>query len=540
MNTTINTSDASQQNLFQNFKLLNKTLWIYLSLFSALLMNLSFPYPGFSFLAWVSLVPLFFVIMTCGFKKAILASLITGFAFNIIYILWMKEYKHPAALSGGVFTEMLFFFLSVTLSWILFSNSKIKKFKFLRVFALTAGWVTIDYLKTIGFLAFPWGILGYSQYKNLILIQSASVFGVWGVNFLIVYCNAALTSTLIEYISEKKIRINRVHLTIVIILGLITVLYGLRKIKEEKVRKFRTKRAALIQANFDPWSPQLEENIALEIELTRKALKYNPDFIVWTESSVPFPYEFYLSKNHTFAKIVHDFIVSVNKPFLFGSLEFAGTYENREFSGDYYNAGIFYNNGILSGVYRKIHLVPFGEWFPYGRIFPFVTIILDSAGAGAFTPGEDFMVFDAGDFKFSVLICFEDVFGNLTRKFIPGRTELFINITNDAWTGSEKAEVQHFSMAVFRTIETRRSLIRAANGGVTACINPYGRILRELNLFSSDFLICDVPIVEVDEVTIYSRYGDFFPQFILMLVIIEFIYIITKKVIDRIKKKNKM
>ena len=95
-------------------------------------------------------------------------------------------------------------------------------------------------------------------------------------------------------------------------------------------------------------------------------------------------------------------------------------------------------------------------------------------------------------------------------------------------------------MSVFRTIETRRSLIRAANGGVTVCINPYGRILRELNLFSSDFLICDVPIVEADEVTIYSIYGDFFPQFILMLVFIEFIYIITKKVIDRIKKKNKM
>ncbi|MBA7664926.1 Apolipoprotein N-acyltransferase [subsurface metagenome] len=522
------------------FNFLNKYSWFFLSLFSALLLILSFPSPGYSFLAWVAVVPLIVIVMTESFKKIILSSLITGVVFNIVYLIWIKDYKHPASLPGSVFTEMMFFSFSVLLSWFLYRNLKLKRMKFLREFVFAAGWLTIDYMKTIGYLAFPWGILGYSQYENLILIQTASIFGVWGITFIIIYCNTTLASAIIEYITTKKLKSNLINVCIIVLLCAFSISFGILKILEEKHKEYRSIRTALIQANFDPWSPKLDENISKEISLTQQALKLNPDLIVWSESSVPFPYEYYLKRGNKHALRVHNFIGSVKKPFVFGSIEFDGEYENGKFHGDFYNVAIFYNKGKLQEVYRKIHLVPFGEWFPFDKIFPFVARILENAGAGDFTPGEDYVIFDAEKFKFSVLICFEDVFGNLIRKFIPEKTELFINVTNDAWTGSEKAAVQHFSISIFRTIENRRSLIRAANGGVTAYINPYGRVIDSLELFTSDYLVCDVLLGEKDEVTFYSRYGDFFPWLILILVCTLIIFIFTKKVIDRMKKLNNM
>jgi apolipoprotein N-acyltransferase len=518
-------------------KLLNKFLWIFLSLFSALLLNLSFPYPGYSWLAWISLVPFFIILFTEKLKRVTLSALITGVLFNVVYLDWMKEYKHVASLPGGVFAEMLFFLFATLLFWFLSRNLKST---WLRAFVCTAGWFVIDYLKTIGFLGFPWGIIGYSQYRNLLMIQNASVLGVWGIDFIILYCNVTIALLIVEIIRSSPPKPSPINLYILGGFLLLAVVFGVIKLGEEKKGEFRKVRAGVIQANFDPWSPQVEENLSKEFNLTMKALKYDPDLIVWSESSVPFPYEYYLKRGNTHAVKVHNFIRYVNRPFLFGSIEFDGTYENGEFRGDFYNVAIFYNQDALRTMYRKIHLVPFGEWFPFDRLFPFVERILEAAGAGDFKPGKEYVVFDAGEFRFSVLICFEDVFGNLTRGFIPGKPELFINVTNDAWTGSEKAEVQHFSLSVFRTVETRRSLLRVANGGVTACINPYGRVIDMLPLFTSDYLVCDVPLGDKDDKTFYTRFGDIFPQIAAIVICVFFLVTVLKKVIDRMKKKNNM
>ena len=318
------------------------------------------------------------------------------------------------------------------------------------------------------------------------------------------------------------------------------VITGYNKLSEEKKQNFKSVRAALIQANFDPWSPDLRGNIKTEFGLTRKALEFDPELIVWSESSVPFLYEYYLKRDHEVALEIDNFIRTLGIPFLFGTIEYGDEDAEESLKGNYYNVAVFYNNGKLDDVYRKIHLVPFGEWFPYKRIFPFVVTILENAGAGDFTPGKEYLVLDAGDFKFNVLICFEDVFGDLARKFIPGGSEFFINVTNDAWTGSRKAEVQHFSLSIFRTIENRRSMVRAANGGVTVCVNPYGRVLDSIELFTTDFLVCDIPVIDSEITTIYSRYGDFLPRFFVIFIMIEIFFVITKKMIDRKQKKNKM
>jgi apolipoprotein N-acyltransferase len=366
------------------------------------------------------------------------------------------------------------------------------------------------------------------------------VFGVWGIDALVLYANAVLAALIAGWAgggsAAAAIRSRAFSICAFCALFAASAVYGVFAVKGEEKAGYDTKRVALIQTNFDPWSPRLKENLEREIELTREALSRDPDLIVWSESSVPFPYRFYLERNNRYARLVHDFILSVKKPFLIGTLEFEGSYGNGTYHGDWYNVAVFYDREGLQGSYRKIHLVPFGEWFPFDRVFPFVKKILEDAGAGDFVPGTDFTVFDAGSFRFSALVCFEDVFGDLTRRFMSGNPGVLVNVTNDAWSGSRKAEVQHFSQSVFRAVENRVGLARAANGGVTACVDTCGRVTGSIELFTSSMLVCDVPVGRGRK-TFYVRHGDLPARVVLFLAAAALLAVFAKKVIDR-KRKN--
>lgn len=497
--------------------------WLLLSLCSAILLIFTFPSPAFPVLGWIALVPLFIVIQQERFVRVLGSAVLTSLVFNVFYIWWVKEYKHPLALSGAVFAEIVYFVPAVLLSRFLFQNvgyitvagrrarrKRRRTVEYLRPLMIPLGWIALDYLKTIGFLSFPWGILAYSQFRNRIFIQSASVFGIWGVDFIMLYWNAVVSFFILHLVSGRRdlLHIGMMHGLIGVLLIGSSYVYGVIKLSEEKKGFGEYKRIALIQANLDPWTPQVQQNLAVEMKLTRDALAHDPDIVIWSESSVPFYYRYHLQKGNKYAKRVHDFVVDTGVPFVFGTVDFEGERIDGKYLGDFYNVAIYYNGDVLKDVYRKIHLVPFGEWFPYGRIFPFVKTILENAGAGDFEPGRQFTIFKSGELHFNVLICFEDAFGNLARKFVIRGSGLIVNITNDAWTGSAKAEIQHYIKAIFRSIENRRSLVRAANGGVTACVNPYGREIARLPLFTSDYLVCDVPVYNDGPVTFYSRFGD--------------------------------
>jgi apolipoprotein N-acyltransferase len=508
-------------------------IWISLSVSSAVLLNLSFPNPGVSILAWIALIPFYLVLMTGSLKRAVVGGIITGFFFNIIYLFWVKEYKHPASLPGAVIGEMGYFLIAVILSWFLYHHAPFREL------ALPLGWLSIDYLKTVGYLAFPWGILGYSQYSNLFIIQSASIFGVWGISFIIYYFNATAALLAADIIAKKSRRRSAVNGAVVCGLILLSVFFGFQKLKETQP-ELQTKRIALIQPNFDPWSPDIEGNIMSEVNLTQRALEADPDLIVWSESSVPFLFDFYLRQNYKYAHLVHNYFTSIRRPVLFGTTEFVGEYREGEFYGDFYNVAVYYNIGKKQGVYRKIHLVPFGEWFPYKKLFPWVARILEEAGAGDFRPGTEYSVFKCDGLKFSALVCYEDVFGNLAREFVRKGSRLLVNVTNDAWTNSPKFEQQHFSISVFRSIENRVSLARCANGGVTACVDPYGRVIGRLPIFTADLLVCDVPVSEDGQLTFYSRHGDLLPWLIIAAVFALVSFSAVKKLIDTMRNKNNM
>jgi apolipoprotein N-acyltransferase len=179
-----------------------------------------------------------------------------------------------------------------------------------------------------------------------------------------------------------------------------------------------------------------------------------------------------------------------------------------------YNAAVMYRGDTESGVYRKIHLVPFTESFPWAKQLPGVYQMIIDAGNYMWKKGTEYTVFDTGKFKFSTPICFEDSFGQPSRGFVQHGAQVIVNITNDAWSNSEAAQMQHAAMAAFRAVENRRSLVRATATGQTCAFDPSGRLLGMAEPFKQVNLIADVPIVKSSDpqgTTFYTLHGDFLP-----------------------------
>jgi len=171
-----------------------------------------------------------------------------------------------------------------------------------------------------------------------------------------------------------------------------------------------------------------------------------------------------------------------------------------------YNAAIVFEAGKEIGIYRKLHLVPFTEHFPYEKQLPAVYKALRDADTHFWKKGTEATIFNAAGIRFATPICFEDTFGYLSRRFVLGGAQVIVNMTNDAWAHSLPAQMQHMGMAVFRAVENRRSLVRATASGQTCGIAPDGRIIAMAKAFDEVQLTVDVPVV--DTVTLYTRYGD--------------------------------
>lgn len=514
-----------------------------LAILSGVLLYVSFSFRVFSFLIWFSLTPIFVLILIeKRYSKTLLYLTLTSFTFYFFYLFWMRNYKHPAALPGGILTTTIFFLIAgigVKILVDFIKKSGIRRVFWPDVMVISCWWLFVDYLKSRGFLAFPWGIPGYSLYAELFMIQSASIFGVWGIDFLILLVNAIVSYFVYTFFASRVIKKDvMAGFCVVALLVLVNCFYGLITLKKADEKTIsgsapgKSLKVCLLQPNFDPWNPDVVKNLTLEFKLTREALREDPELIVWSESSVPFLYEFNLRRKSRYAIMVDRFFRSIRKPVIFGTLEFDGYVENNNFYGDLYNVALFYKEGRLEERYRKIHLVPFGEWFPYDRLFPFVDKSMKKAGVEEFTPGKEYTVFKLNGISVNPLICFEDVFGDLTRRFVLEGSQVLVNVTNDAWTGSVDAEWQHFSISIFRAIENRRPLVRSANGGITAGIDPWGRIIGIIEPFTTNYLIVDVPIIEPEMITFYTKYGDVLPKVAIAGVFFLILFAIFKKIVD--------
>lgn len=479
---------------------------------SGKILVLCFPIFGLYLMAWVALVPFFLSLYNKTLKQAFAAGFFFGIPYFFGTLYWIyHSINHYGGISfpgsiGIVILLCLYLSLYPGLFAVLFALT-IRKTQLPALLIAPVFWVVLDFLRTYIFTGFPWSSIGYSQYQFLSVIQIADITGIYGVSFLVVAFNGAISDLFLLRRRIKDMPLFPLSYTLagfavlVALLG-ITVLYGQMKLGEQ--RDGKQFRASIIQGNIEQdrkWDPVYQDAV-IEIykDLTLNAAGGSPSIIVWPETAVPFFFSTDLARSDD----LKNFQRRLNSHLLFGSVLIKGKKDNRSLLSN--SAILLDENGKMIYAYDKIHLVPFGEYVPLQKILFFIDKLV--VGIGDYAHGKEYLRAGTAFGAFAPLICYEIIFPGLVRKFYYNGGDFIVNITNDAWFGETSGPYQHFSMAVFRAVENRKPVIRAANTGISGFIDSNGRINAQTALFQKAVLSSEV---KTDSTTsFYSRYGDLF------------------------------
>ncbi len=349
-------------------------------------------------------------------------------------------------------------------------------------------WVATEWLRAWLGWDFPWVLLGSSQSSVLPVVQLASVTGVYGLSALV-----ALTGTAAAVLALGGRAADRRGALAVAALVVVVVAAGSWRVARGTLLQAGMPiRVGLLQGNVpqdDKWNPALRgEILDRYVNLSRQAIGAGAQLVVWPEASTPFFFEL----DAVMAAPVRRLAVESRVPFLVGTDEFArGTNGQPD---RYYNTAVLVGpDGRSRETYRKVQLVPFGEYVPFKRLLFFVGPLIEAVSD--FTPGTDLKVFEIEGSRFSVAICYEAVYGRIAQTFVSRGSELLMTITNDAWFNRSSAAEQHFEQAALRAVEQGRYLVRAANTGISGAVDPYGRVLARTPLFEATEVTVDVRLL---------------------------------------------
>ncbi|MCK9572323.1 MAG: apolipoprotein N-acyltransferase [Candidatus Omnitrophica bacterium] len=447
--------------------------------------------------AWFGLIPLFFVLNNQSWLKALISGFLWGLVFWSFTVYWLVHVTLPG-------TMMLVVYLSIYTAIFGFLSVKVSGCRFyLKMFFIPAAWVCLEYLRGHLLTGFPWALLAYSQYTNLPLIQIADFSGAWGVSFLVVLVNYVLYVFLA---GRKNKPLSLLPLVLIFSFCLFYGFFRLAQVKVSAPGKACEIKISVIQANIAQelkWDKSAQGYILQSYrQLTRGVFLDAPDLIIWPEAAAP---GLFGQDKKLFDEI---FVLAqeAKSNLLLGAVS--------RINENYFNSALLVDqNGQIDGIYHKLHLVPFGEYIPLKNVFPFLENIVP---IGDISPGKEYFIFEKPA-KFGVLICFEDLFAELSRQFVRRGALFLINITNDAWYKQSSAASQHFAASVFRAIENRVYLVRAANTGISGFINPQGRVsacVRKNNklIFVPGSKTENIQAV-FHQATFYNRYGDLFVFF---------------------------
>jgi len=504
--------------------------WPWLApILSGLLCTACFPPFHGSWLCWIALTPLISAVWFSGpkAKRPWLRNLLLGYVAGLVF--FTSAFSWLGSL-GALFESPplrgLSFLLSIYLgmhfafwSWFVglitprefLSSAK----NLLIAFVAAAAWVAHEWVRGWLFSGFGWNELGVALSANWPMIQIAEFTGAAGLSFVVAFANTIAVTTALRLFQETRTRRMRPHfdltLTMLALVGLFA--FGFHRIQFPA--RGTPLRVAAVQANvpqLEKFDPQFTRTIFERLaNYSALALRANPpaDLLVWPESSMPDPVREQTTLSYQF---VMDFATSSRADLLLGTLD-------REDRHDY-NAALFVAaGGHEMQIYRKLHLVPFGEYVPLRKSFPLFAAIASRWVPADFDVGREFTVFRLTNGKAVIapLICFEDTIGELTRRFVLRGAKLLVNMTNDAWFLQSAGSQQHLANAVFRCVETRRPMVRAANTGVTCFVNEFGhvtQVLRDENgsTFIEGVLTGEVNVPQDLDLTFYTRHGELFAK----------------------------
>lgn len=483
---------------------------------------------GFPLLGWIAYVPLFLVLRSARFGHGVFYGMTFGVFTTLLSSYWLGTFS-LVSLQITVLFFLIYYaiFTPVTLGIYRSLRSG-------RVLVFPLAFTLFEFLRSIGFLGYPWALAGHSQYSVLPVIQMAEITGVWGVSFLVLLGNSAIAEFLgaaSDRLSSRRtmghplprmtVRRSFAWLTAVALLvgGIVLAGTVVLAVNAEPPEDARTVTIAQVQQNNDPRKTDYEQTFRTLVELTDRSMEADPDLVVWSETAFV-PNIRRWSKDDSirrFHNLVVDFLAyqsSLETWLLTGNddYEVIRDEEGREVERLNYNAAVLFDaEGSRRETYRKIRLVPFTEHFPYRDIMPGVYELLLEFDVNFWEQGTELTVFEHPMVRFSTPICYEDVFPGYVRGFVREGAELIVNISNDYWSLAEAQAKQHFVAGLFRAVENRRPVIRTTSSGLTAQLDPYGRILQTAPYFQEAYLVSEVPVREQQPTTIYTRWGDYFP-----------------------------
>jgi apolipoprotein N-acyltransferase len=520
------------------------------SLLSVLLSISAFPsfisLQGLGFLAFVALVPLFLVFKGNSLGWGLFYGLIYAVTVNMLLNFWLGTYSLVTLQLVSLVSAFMYALFLLPTLWLY------KRLRRLGFLILPAAWIAFEYLRSIGFLGYPWGLWGTTQYEFLTLVQVASLTGVWGVGFVVVLINSGLAAGLggawikadadgLPYGSGRpdpdfpprprpasgaggglgQLLIAAVLFLAFMVAGTISLDRQERRPVDKRVR------LALVQQNADPRKHNYRTTFNTLVRLTDKAVQRDPDLVVWSETAfVPNirRWSRVEPERHSYAALVREFLdyqKSLGRWLVTGNDDYELVVDEQGLEQRLdFNATILFDpEGRRVQTYRKIRLVPFTESFPWRKELPAFYEWLKERDVYLWEPGKQRVVFRHPEFRFATPICFEDAFPNEVRLFVKEGAEVIVNLSNDYWSLTEVEAKQHGVNSFFRAVENRTPLVRAAASGLTCYVDTFGRLRASLPYYQEAYLIVDVEIRQKAN-TPYNLLGDWFPQALLAVVLL--------------------
>lgn len=502
--------------------LIKKAVDYYLPVISGILLALSFPSFDYYLLAWVAFVPLMVSLWTKDTGQAFSNGYIFGLTYFFGTLYWIY---HSINHFGGIpflaslcIVLLLCLYLSIYPAvFSLVFVQMIKKTKLPALLIAPVLWVVLEYARSYALTGFPWSSIGYSQYKFLHIIQIADITGIYGISFLVLMMNGAIADVLllkkrVQRMPLFPISFTIVGLSVVFIIISASIGYGHWRLGQQ--RSGNLIKASVIQGNIEQdkkWEPAFQnEVLETYFTLSKEAAATSPQLIIWPETAVPFMFDYDRSNTE---KLL-GFERGLGTDLLFGSVRVQEQGRGKTLLTN--SAVLLDREGKNIYEYDKIHLVPFGEYVPLRSVLFFIDKLV--AGIGDYVPGEEYTRAETEFGSFGTMICYEIIFPGLVRKFFTNGGDFIVTITNDAWFGKTAGPYQHFSMAVFRAIENRKPVVRAANTGISGFIDSSGRVLSETSLFHR--LVLTEQVKTDRTLTFYTKYGDLFSYLCIVISIV--------------------
>lgn len=522
---------------------------------SAFVLAASFPGfltdDGIAPLVFVALIPVFMVIRNTTWRCVWFHGFLFGLVYYFFFNYWLKGFHALAIVIAPVIKggEMLLLFLALKA----IDEAFPKKGYILK----GAVWAAYAYLAENWFAGYPYGNIVYALYPYPVLYQIADITGIWGIICLMVFPQAAAADYLYPWVMGKRgsfrlwLKSNLIPLIIWALLSVASIIYGIFSLAYWEDRTpSSTMRVACVQHNHDSWKGgynTYRSNFNNLKRYTTESLVTDPDLVIWSETAfVPsVAWHTTYDAEGTVWEDIHDLTIdfveyaeSIGVPLLTGNPKsviadpsLPPYDEDGNKNSVEYNTVILFQDGEIKGEYIKQHLVPFTEHFPYEKQLPWLYNLLKAMDYNWWIPGTEPTVFELNGVHFSTPICYEDAFGVLNAEYVASGAEVIINMTNDNWSKKPSAEWQHAEIAAFRSVETRKAMVRGTNSGITCLIVPTGEIQDPMKPFSMGTHTYEVPVYSQSDYgnTFYVEHIDLFAKIAIGVSIAALAYWLIRK-----------